>query len=526
MKRRTFLGVAAGAAVSAIAKPGLAQRAKVLKFIPESDVAIVDPVWTTATVTRNHGYLVFDTLYGQNANYQFEPQMVAGHTVEDDGKLWRLTLREGLRFHDGEPVRAQDVVPSVRRFSARDAFGRALMDATDELSAESDRVVKFRLKRPFPLLPAALGKTGTSMPCIMPERFAVTDPNKQVTEMVGSGPFRFKADERVPGALTVYEKFSGYVPRGDGSATFTAGPKNVHFDRIEWRIIPDPSTAASALSTGEVDWWQNPTPDLQGILKGNPNLKLEVLDPAGGIGCLRFNALHPPFDNPAIRRALLGAIDQVECMTAVAGDERSLWKDHVGVFSPDTPMATTAGTEVLVGKRDFAAVKHALEAAGYRGERIVLLDPTDYPSTHALAAVAADALQKSGMNVELASTDWGTVVQRRSSRQPIDKGGWNIFFTYLNGTNNFDPASQLGIRGNGDQAWFGWPKSPRLEELRLDWFAAKDLAAQKAICAEIQKQFFIDVPYIPLGAYYEKTAYRGIAGMRIGFAQFYDVRPL
>lgn len=526
MKRRTFLGVAAGAAVSAVAKPAVAQRAKVLKFIPESDVAIIDPVWTTATVTRNHGYLVFDTLYGQNANYGFEPQMVAGHTIEDDGKLWRLTLREGLRFHDGEPVRAQDVVPSIRRFSARDAFGRALMDVTDELSVESDRVVKFRLKRPFPLLPAALGKTGTSMPCIMPERFAVTDPNKQVTEMIGSGPFRFKADERIPGALTVYERFDGYVPRADGSATFTAGPKHVHFDRIEWRIIPDPQTAANALANGEVDWWQNPTPDLQGTLRGKQGLKLEVLDPAGGIGCLRFNTLHPPFDNPAIRRALLGAIDQSECMTAVAGDERSLWKDHVGVFSPDTPMATTAGTEVLVGKRDFAAVKRALEAAGYKGERVVLLDPTDYPSTHALAAVAADALQKSGVNVELVSTDWGTVVQRRASRQPIDKGGWSIFFTYLNGTNNFDPASQLGIRGNGDQAWFGWPKSPRLEELRLDWFAARNLATQKAICAEIQKQFFIDVPYIPLGAYYEKTAYRRISGMRIGFAQFYDVRPL
>lgn len=525
MKRRTFLGAAAGAAAFVAARPSLAQPAKVLKFVPESDVAIVDPVWTTATVTRNHGYLVFDTLYGQNAEYGFEPQMVAGHTIEEDGKLWRLTLREGLRFHDGEPVRAQDVVPSVRRFAARDAFGRALMDATDHLSAESDRVVKFRLKRPFPLLPAALGKTGTSMPCIMPERLALTDPNKQVTEMVGSGPFRFKADERVPGALAVYEKFSGYVPRSGGSASFTAGAKNVFFDRVEWKIMPDPSTAANALRAGEVDWWQNPTPDLLGVLKGQAGIQLAGLDPAGGIGCLRFNSLHPPFDNPAIRRALLGAIDQSEFMTSVAGEERSLWKDHVGVFSPDTPLATTAGTDVLVGKRDFEAVKRALAAAGYKGERVVMLDPADYPSTHALAMVAADALRKCGMNVDLVSTDWGTVVQRRASKQPIDKGGWNIFFTYLNGTNNFDPASQLGIRGNGDQAWFGWPKSPRLEELRLDWFAAKDLAEQKAICAEIQKQFFVDVPYIPLGAYYEKTAYRGLTGMRIGFAQFYDVKP-
>ncbi len=525
MRRRTFLGGMLGATAATLARPSLAQPAKVLKFVPEADVAVVDPIWTTATVTRNHGYLVFDTLYGQDAQYNFQPQMVAGHTIEDDGKLWRLTLRDGLRFHDGEPVRAQDVVPSIRRFAARDAFGRALMEATDELAAESDRVVRFRLKRPFPLLPAALGKTGTSMPCIMPERLAKTDPNTQVTEMVGSGPFRFKADERIAGALTVYEKFAGYVPRPDGPASFTAGPKHVFCDRVEWRIMPDPSTAANALGAGEVDWWQNPTPDLLGLLRRKSGLKLEVLDPAGGIGCLRFNHLLPPFDNPAIRRALLGAIDQAEFMTAVAGDERALWKDHVGVFSPDTPLATRDGTEKLVGKRDFDAVKRDLAAAGYKGERIVMLDPTDYPSTHALALVAADAFQKSGMNVDVVSMDWGTLVQRRSSKQPIEKGGWNVFFTYLNGTNNFDPASQLGIRGNGDQAWFGWPKSPQLEELRQKWFSAPDIAAQQAICAEIQRQFFVDVPYLPLGAYYETTAYRGLTGMRSGFAQFYDVRP-
>ena len=529
MRRRAFLATAAsalGAANgSALAAPSVAQPAKLLRFIPEGDVAVVDPVWTTATVTRNHGYMVFDTLYGQAADYSLQPQMLAGHTVENDGRLWRLTLRDGLRFHDGEPVRAQDVVPSIRRFAARDAFARALMEATDELSAASDRVVQFRLKKPFPLLPAALGKTGTSMPCIMPERLARTDANTQVTDMVGSGPYRFKTDERVPGALVAYERFAGYVPRPDGSATFTAGPKLAHFDRVEWRVVPDASTAANALGSGEVDWWQNPTPDLQALLRSKPGIRTEVLDPGGALGCLRFNHLFPPFDNPAIRRAMLGAIDQSEVMTAVAGDDRALWKDHVGVFSPGTPMATTEGTDAVVGKRDFAQVREALQRAGYRNERVVMLDPTDYPSTHAMALVAADAFQKCGLNVDLVSTDWGTLVQRRSSRKPPAEGGWNVFFTYLNGTNNFDPASQLGLRGNGDQAWFGWPRAPRLEELRAAWFDAPDLPGQQRICAEIQRTFFQDPTYLPLGAYYEATAYRRLTGVRTGFVQFYDVRP-
>ena len=519
LTRRSLL--AAGAL---LASPAIAQPARVLRFIPEGDAAVLDPIWTTATVTRNHGYLVFDTLYGQDAEYRIQPQMLAGHTIEDDGRRWRLTLREGLRFHDDTPVRAQDAVPSIRRFAARDAFGRALMDATDELSAIDDRTIQFRLKKPFPLLPAALGKTGTSMPCIMPERLARTDPNTQVTEMVGSGPYRFLADERVPGSLMAYARFDGYVPRPDGPATFTAGPKRPWFDRVEWRVIPDAGTAASAISNGEVDWWQNPTPDLQPLLRRKPEITTTVLDPGGGLGCLRFNHLVPPFDNPAIRRALLMAVDQTEVMTAVAGDERTLWKDHVGVFSPGTPMATTAGTDAIVGKRDFAAVKRALLAAGYRNERVVMLDPTDYPATHAMALVMADAFQKSGVNLDLVSTDWGTLVQRRSSRKPVEEGGWSIFVTYLNGTNNFDPASQLGLRGNGDQAWFGWARAPKLEELRAAWFEAPDTEAQKRICAEIQARFFEDVPYLPLGAYYEATATRRLTGVRTGFVQFYDVQ--
>ena len=523
MQRRTLLAAAA----AALAAPHVSRAAdlRTLRFIPESDATIVDPIWTTATVTRNHGYLVFDTLYGQNDAFGIEPQMVEGHTVEADGTLWRLTLREGLRFHDGEPVRAQDVVPSIKRFAARDAFGRALMDATAELRAASDRVVEFRLRQPFPLLPNALGKSGTIMPAIMPERLATTDPNKQVTEMVGSGPFRYVSAEHVSGSRAVYERFPGYVPRPGGAGSFTAGPKVAHVDRVEWKVIPDPATALSALMNGEVDWWQEITPDQLPSLKRRAGFASRQLDPGGGIGILRFNQLFPPFDNPAIRRALLGAIDQADFMTAVAGDDRTLWKDRVGVFSPGTPMATEAGIEVLTGKRDLGRVRQAIKDAGYGGETVAVMTPADYPGTNPLGILAADVMSRVGLNVDLQSVDWGTLVQRRSSRNPVDKGGWSAFVTFLNGTNNFDPAGQLGIRGNGDKAWFGWPNAPKLEEARDAWFAAPDLAAQKAACERLQLQFWRDVPYLPLGVEYATTAYRnGVSGMRSGFPQFYDVK--
>jgi peptide/nickel transport system substrate-binding protein len=522
MKRRSFL--AAGAAT--LAMPHVTTAApKVLKFIPEGDLSMLDPVWTTATNARNHGYLVFDTLWGQDDTYKMQPQMVAGQVIENDGKQWTVTLRDGLKFHDGEPVRARDVVPSIRRFAARDAFGQALMAVTDELTAVDDKTFRFRLKKPFPLLPNALGKTGTPMPCIMPERLAVQDPNKQITEMVGSGPYRFIAGERVAGSRVAYERFDGYVPRADGPATFTAGPKRAYFDRIEWITIADAQTSANAMINSEMDWWQSPTTDLLALMTKGGKVETGIYDPAGGIGVARPNFLYPPFDNPAIRRALLGAIDQANCMIAANGDDRTYWKDRVGVFSPGCPMANEAGIEVMASKRDLPRVRREIEAAGYKGEPVVLLGASDYPTTNAMALVVADTLKQVGMNVDFQTVDWGTVVQRPVSKSPPDKGGWNMFFTYLNGTNNFDPAGQLGIRGNADKAWFGWPNMPKLETLRDAWFEAPDLAAQKKVCEQIQLQVWQDVPFIPLGCTYFPTAWhKGLVGMRIGFPQFYDVR--
>ena len=268
MRRRTFL--AASAATLALPAVARAESQRVLKFIPQSDLAILDPVWTTAYVTRNHGYMVFDTLYGQTgkeSGFKATPQMVAGHIIENDGKTWKLTLRDGLLFHNGERVLASDCVASIKRWGARDAFGQALMARTDELSAPDDKTIVFRLKQPFALLPDALGHGASNMCAIMPKHIAETDPFKQFTEVVGSGPFRFKADERVQGSLFVYERFDKYKPREDGEASFTSGPKIVHFDRVEWHVQPDYATKAAAMQAGEMDWWENPPADLLPLLQ-------------------------------------------------------------------------------------------------------------------------------------------------------------------------------------------------------------------------------------------------------------------
>jgi peptide/nickel transport system substrate-binding protein len=521
MRRRRLIQSSIG--VLAAPNIGKAEASSVLKFIPQADLATLDPMFTTASVTRCHAHLVFDTLYGMDNDYRPNPQMVEGHVVGDDGLRWDLTLRDGLRFHDGTPVLARDAVASIRRWSRRDAFGATLAARTDEISAPSDKIIRFRLKKPFALLPDALAVI-ISVPVIMPERLARTDPFKQVTEMIGSGPFVFRADERVPGSRVVYEKFAGYVPRPDGTPEFASGPKIVHFDRVEWTVVPDPATAASALASGEFDWWENPALDLVPQLRRARNLSVEVKDETGANAIMRFNQLFPPFDNPAIRRLVLSAVQQHEFIGAVAGSVPDLTRDRMGLFVPGTSMASDAGLESLGVVKDPATLRTGLTAAGYNGDPIVVLAAVDSLAMNALAQVGADLLRQVGFKVELQATDWGTVQQRRASKEPISKGGWNIFFTFQTSTQNITPAAATSLQADG-KGWYGWPVDPEMEALRETWFDAPDIEARQRISRDIQLRFFQNPSSAPLGMYFQPTAFQtSLRDIRRGLPQFYGVR--
>ncbi len=526
MQRRGFLTAVAGSMGAGLAAPRAvrAAGAGVLRFVPQADLAVLDPVWTTAYQSRDHAFLVFDTLFGQDEGFQPQLQMLEAAVTGAAGLVWRLVLRPGLRFHDGTPVLARDCVASIRRWGVRDTFGQALLAATDELGAGDDRTIVFRLKRPFPLLPDALAKTAPSACMIMPERLAQTDAFKAVSEMVGSGPFRFLADERVPGARVAYARFEGYVPRPDGPVSRTAGPKRAAFDRVEWHVIPDAATAAAALQRGEVDWWLAANPDLLPRLRADKALVVRTQDPAGIIATMRFNQLQTPFDNPALRRAVLGAVTQADHMQAVSGPDRTLWGDGVGFFCPGTPLASAAGMEALTGPRDLDRSRRAIEASGYRGERVALLMPGDIPSVAALAEVTADLFRKLGLTVDGQSMDWGTAVQRRTNQESPEKGGWSVFQTSWSGIDHATPAGHVFLRGNGRAAAPGWPNSPEIERLRDAWLQAPDPAAQRALAVQIQLQAFEDVPYVPLGVQYQQTAFQAsLRGVLPGAPVFWNV---
>ena len=521
MQRRTLLGTGAAAL---LARPALvrAEAATTLKFVPYADLVLLDPA-VSAFVTRNHVLMVFDTLFGVDEAGVVQPQMLAGSTTDADGLVWTLTLREGLRFHDGTPVLARDAVASIKRWWVQDAFGQALALATDEVSAPDDKTIRFRLKRRFGLLPDALAHPTNTMAAIMPERLANTPATTRLTEMVGSGPFRYLAAERVPGARNVYARFEGYVPR-QGTASFTAGPRVAHFDRVEWVTTPDPGTQVAALRNGEVDFVEQPLMDLVPSLRADRGVKVEVVETKGLIGFLRFNQLFPPFDNPALRRAVLRAVNQQEFMEAVVGGNAP-FDSQCGLFTTGMPLANDAGMEALSGKHSLDALKREVVAAGYKGERIIYLEPTDVPRINAIAEVGADMLRKLGMNVDVIATDWGTTVQRSVSRQPPEKGGWHMFAAFSGGYDMSTPGSHQLMRGNGAGAYNGWPTLPKLEALRDEWLFAEDAGQRMALARKMQVQAFEDVPYLPLGSYQQPVAYRAnLTGVPKGLVQFTGVR--
>jgi peptide/nickel transport system substrate-binding protein len=526
MKRRTFL--AGSTAALALPAASRAEKVSVLKFVPWGDLGQIDPIWTPYAQTRSHAFMVYDTLYGQTGaaqNFVAKPQMVAGHVVEDDGRTWKLTLRDGLTFHDGTKVLARDCVASIRRWGARDSFGQTLMQRTNDLSAPDDRTIVFRLSKPFPLLPDALGKYAANVCAVMPERLAKTDPFTSIKEVVGSGPFRFKTDERVPGSLYVYTRFEDYKPREDGKPDFLSGPKIAYFDRVEWHINPDQGTVTSALRAGEIDWQEEVQNDLLPMLRRDQSITLRRMYSLGWLFTLRPNHLFPPFNNPAIRRALFGGINQTDCMTAAMGVDPAGWAAPVGFFPIGSPMASDVGMAALTGPRDLAKVRDALAAGGYHGETVVAIVAGEGKTIKPITDVIVDMLRKVGMPVDYQVMDFATFVQRRNSKKPPAEGGWNILAGGFAAIDCLTPASHLALRGNGARAMYGWPTCPAIETLRDRWFDAPDLSVQRKICAEIQAQAFIDVPYLPLGQLYPSTAYRAdLTGVQDGMPIFWNVR--
>ena len=410
----------------------------VLRVIPHADLKNLDPIWTTAYISRNHGYMIYDTLFAMDENFKPQPQMVDTWKTSADGKVWTFELRDGLKFHDGNLVTGDDVIASLQRWGKKDGKGQQLFKVVDKLESPTQNSIVMTLSEPYASVLESLGKISSNVPFIMPKRVAATSPDEQITDYTGSGPFKFEEDEWVPGDKVVYTKFEDYLPREE-PVSAASGGKIAKVDKVIWQYFPDSNTAMNALIANEVDYFEAPAADFVPILERNNDIIVEINDPIGFVGFSRFNHLLPPFDNPEIRKAAILAMNQEDYLISAVGDPK-YWSTWYSVFPCGTPYENDDGNDIMkVGDIDVA--KEALEQSGYDGTEVVIIHPTDIPVLAAFSQVSVDKLRKAGFNINQQSMDWSTLTSRRANRGPVEDGGWNIFHTAWNGVDIIDPTA-------------------------------------------------------------------------------------
>ena len=502
IRRRTVLGAAA----VSLARPAIGADVKTLRVMPQAVLNTIDPVWSSAQIVRNMGFMVWETLYGRDAAQNPKPQMLESGLMEDGGRRWVLKLREHLFFHDGAPVLARDCVASLRRWMKRDASAAALESWTDELTAKDDRTIVMRLKFPFSHLPELLSKF-VSPAVIMPERIALTDPFKQIAEAIGSGPFRWVANEHVLGSKAVFARNEAYVSRNE-KPDWTSGGRPVYVDRVEWNMIPDGGTAVNALRTGEIDWIEIPLPDLMPMLRKTAGIVTGHLDTYGQVMAMRVNHLAYPTSERGIRKAMMAAIDQREAMTAIMGGDPDNWTAPVGFLATGKKAVDQAGIESVSRKHSKAEIQVLLEKAGYKGERLVLLHATEHTFFNPASLIVSQQLKDAGMNIDDQPMDWGTVQTRRTNRGALNEGGWSMFPTVTPVPEYSSPLIASFMRGNGKDAFFGWPTDPEGERIHDQWVLATDPAEQTRLEKAYELRACDFLPFLPLGRYVQSSAWR------------------
>jgi peptide/nickel transport system substrate-binding protein len=395
-----------------LAAPVWAQG-KVLRFVQNGNLTILDPIWTTAYVTRNHGYFIYDTLFATDENNAIKPQMVEKYEVSADKTLWTFTLRDGLEWHDGKPVTSEDCIASIWRWGMRDAMGLKLMEFVAQLNAVDDKTFTMQLKEPYGLVLDSLGKPSSLVPFMMPRRIAETDAFKQIDSQIGSGPFIYVASESKPGEKHVYVKNPKYRPRAEPPSAL-AGGKVVKVDRVEIVEMPDTQQQVNALIAGEIDLIEQPPHDLLPVLKKAAGVQLVPWNPLGHQFIIRFNHVVKPFDDPRIRMAALLAMRQEDYLKATVG-EPEYYKVCTAAFVCGTPNAFDVPAGLLI-KPDFEKAKVLLKEAGYDGTPLVVMQTTTLPVLTNTAPVTKALLEQAGFKVDVQSMDFQTMATRRSGQ--------------------------------------------------------------------------------------------------------------
>lgn len=490
-RRRIIQAGVAAAGTAAAPYLALAQGGggKVIKVA--GDVPVYDPVVGTSNGTYNHARLVYDTLFGGDENGIPKPQMVGKYGLSDDKLTWTFELRDGLKFHDRSPVTTADVIPSIRRWAARSGIGTSFMAVVKDLSAKDANTFTITLKEPYGLV---LDSLSNSL-FIMRKKEAETDPSVKIDTVIGSGPFKLNLAETKAGTQYVYDRNPDYLPRKEPPSGLSGG-KVVKVDRIIYIAMPDVQSAIAAVQTGEIDYLGDPPIDMLDTFAKDKNLKLQVLD-RGQLGLIRFNFLHPPFNNVKCRQAMLHLVNQTDYLKGSFANP-AYFKTCGSYLGCGMPMENDANMEWFKGAPNMAKAKQLLKEGGYDGRPVLILQPTNWLVGKNAAEILASQMRAAGINAQLVTSDWTGVVARRASKAPPNQGGWNIF---ISSTSVADAAVPLSLihKTNGDKAWFGWPNDPKQEELREKWARAVTMEERKKVAREIQQNAWDFVPLMSFG---------------------------
>jgi peptide/nickel transport system substrate-binding protein len=487
--------------VCVIAMANAARAETTIRVATHSDLKILDPIWTSAYITRDFGYMIYDTLFAVDADGNIKPQMVNKYEVSEDKLTHTMTLRDGLLWHDGTPVTAEDCAASIKRWAARDAMGQLLMSFVKDIAVVDAKTLRIALKEPTNLVTAALGKPSSNVPFMMPKRVAETSPNEQIADFTGSGPYIFAKAEWQPGNKVVFKKFDRYVPRPEEPSGL-AGGKHVNIDRMEWVNIADEQTAVNALLNGEIDAVEYPSHDLLPVLKRDPNIKLIDWNPLGSQFAFRFNTLAKPFDNPKVREALWYAFNQKDFLDAQIGDPE-YYKECKAMFVCGTPLESNKGMDGLLTS-NFDKAKQLLKESGYDGTPIVLLQSTDQQILINLPPVAKSLMEKAGFKVQLEAMDGQSMIGRRNKKDPP----WHGTVTSWVSADVMDPVVSAFVNSRCDKAPFGWPCDSEIEKLRTQFARETDPDKRKTTAEAIQEREIVYPTYIPLGQWYQPIAVR------------------
>lgn len=497
-----LLVASAAVAVSCLAPwPAVAQP-KTLRFVAATDLKILDPTFTTAYVTRNFGYMVYDTLFAKNAAGQPVPQMVDKYTVSADGLQWSFTLRPGLRFSDGKPVSSADCVASLERWAQRDSMGKALTAAGAEWKVVDTGRFDLTLKQPFGLVLEALAKPSGLPPFILPERLARAPTDAPLSEVVESGPFLFKRDEWVPGSKIVFVRNPRYLPRTEPPSGL-AGSKNPKVDRVEWLYLPDGNTALAALKKAEVDLLERVPPDQIEGLQGDRQVK--VVRAGAWQGFLVLNHLHRPFSDARARRAVIHAISQEQSIAAMGYPQQLRVKHCASHFICGSDLETSAGGEPYRAV-DLPAAKELLSQSGYRGEKVVVLVPTDSTELNGAALVVVQSLRSIGLNVEVQDMSLSSVFARRLKKDAPEQGGWSAFVTTAAEFDADSPVTNAWLSAPCGNSLPGWPCDAQLDKLRSAYANETIPERRRQLLDVFQRRAYETVPYISYGQYFPAMA--------------------